>query len=423
LEKPIFGWGQENFNFVFNKYYDPRMWNQEQWFDRAHDIILDWLVAGGIVGFLAYASMYAALLYYIWKKGSGMSVIEKGLLIGLIAAYIFNNLFVFDNLVSYILFFSVLGYVHARATTDLKPTGKFYTKTFSDDNRNYVFAPVITILVVAGVYFINVPAILANTTLISAITPPTSLPALSNNLADFQKVFNYNSFGTSEALEQLVSFSAQVESSQQVPDALKQQFYNLGNQQVQIKVAKTPHDARYLFFAGDFYQSFGQYAEAVTYFKQAAVESPRKPSIYFSLGQAYIGQGNYDLAFNAFQTGYQLAPDDPDGRISYAAGAIYDKNTQVLNQLLAQIASSTVISDNRFLQAYAAIGDYQNVISILSARLAGDPTNMQYELSLASAYLQTGNKQKAISIINQMIAQDPTFKDQGEQYIQQIESQ
>src|SRR3989344_4225274 len=51
-ERPILGWGQESFNFVFNKYYNPKMFTQEQWFDRAHDIIFDWLIAGGLLGLL-----------------------------------------------------------------------------------------------------------------------------------------------------------------------------------------------------------------------------------------------------------------------------------------------------------------------------------------------------------------------------------
>jgi len=106
------------------------------------------------------------------------------------------------------------------------------------------------VLVAAGIYFINVPAILANTTLISAITPPTSIAGLSTNLSNFQKTFSYNSFGTSEALEQLVTFSGQIAGSQQVSSDLKQQFYNLGDEQIKIKIAKTPTDARYLLFAG-----------------------------------------------------------------------------------------------------------------------------------------------------------------------------
>ncbi|MDO8634128.1 MAG: O-antigen ligase family protein, partial [archaeon] len=43
-ERPIFGWGQESFNYVFNKYYDPKMYSQEQWFDRTHNVFFDWLI-------------------------------------------------------------------------------------------------------------------------------------------------------------------------------------------------------------------------------------------------------------------------------------------------------------------------------------------------------------------------------------------
>src|SRR3989339_1646027 len=53
-EKPIFGWGQENFNLVFNKYYEPILYKQEPWFDRAHNVFFDRLTTNGIFGLLSY---------------------------------------------------------------------------------------------------------------------------------------------------------------------------------------------------------------------------------------------------------------------------------------------------------------------------------------------------------------------------------
>ncbi|KND49427.1 MAG: putative O-antigen ligase [Parcubacteria bacterium C7867-003] len=93
-DRPVLGWGQENFNFVFNKYYDPNMFGQEEWFDRTHNVVLDWLVAGGVLGFASYALIYVALMYYIWRKESTLKTSEKGILTGLILAYIFHNMFV-----------------------------------------------------------------------------------------------------------------------------------------------------------------------------------------------------------------------------------------------------------------------------------------------------------------------------------------
>ena len=59
-EHPVLGWGQENFNYVFNKYYKPSLYADEPWFDRAHDIFFDWLIAGGILGLVGYLSMFFA---------------------------------------------------------------------------------------------------------------------------------------------------------------------------------------------------------------------------------------------------------------------------------------------------------------------------------------------------------------------------
>jgi O-antigen ligase len=76
-EKPFIGWGQESFNYVFNKYYDPRMYNQEQWFDRAHNVFFDWLTAGGILGLGTYLFFFGTLLWYLWRKNDDtMSVAD-----------------------------------------------------------------------------------------------------------------------------------------------------------------------------------------------------------------------------------------------------------------------------------------------------------------------------------------------------------
>lgn len=419
IERPIFGWGQENFNFVFNKNYDPRMFGQEQWFDRTHDVFLDWLIAGGIVGFLSYASMYVALFYYIWRKNSLLKIPEKSVLTGLVAAYVFHNIFVFDNLVSYIMFFSLLAYVHAVGVMRKEETGKFHKKTFSHEIALYGVAPIVLVLIGVAVYFVNIPAIKANQTLIQALQQQSGV---DKNLELFKKVYTYKSFGSTEATEQLVSVASQIPNSQ-VPDTLKQQFYDLAVQKIEEKVAQTPHDARYLVFAGSFFNRFGQYDKAIPYLERALVESPRKQSIFFELGSSYQGKQDFNKMFDLFRQAYLLGTTTQESKIIYAIGAIYTKNAEALQQLASQIDDQTIIDDNRFLKAFADMGQYDRVIAILTARLQKDPTNMQYKLSLASAYATIGQKQQAIEILRDMIKQDPTFKEQGELYIKQVQNQ
>ncbi len=121
-EKPILGWGQEGFNYVFNKYYDPRMYNQEAWFDRAHNAPLDFLVSGGLLGLLSYLALFVLALYLLWFKNlsvqaeNNLDITERAILTGLLTGYLFQAIFVFDNLISYVVFFTTLAYIHSRLT-------------------------------------------------------------------------------------------------------------------------------------------------------------------------------------------------------------------------------------------------------------------------------------------------------------------
>lgn len=421
-ERPILGWGQENFNFVFNKYYDPRMYGHEQWFDRTHNIFLDWLIAGGILGLLSYLGMYFALLYYVWK--SSLSIAEKSIFTGMISAYLFHNTFVFDNLISYIMFFSLLAYIHSTQIAYKENISSFYTKTFSSNVANYLIIPIVGLGTVLMLYFVNVPAISANKTLIKALTPtqisPTERTYNENNLDLFKKVFDYNSFGSTEGVEQIVQVAIQV-NSMGVPATIKQQYYNFAREKILEKLAQTPNDARYLVFAGSFFNRFGQYDEAIKYLERAIEASPKKQSIYFELGSSYLGKGDSAKMFQVFKEAYELEPNSPESKIIYAIGAIYTNNTAILNQMSSEISEDILISDNRFISTYANVGNYDMVISILNKRIERNPEDKQTKLSLASTYMQLGQKQNAINVIQKMINEDPSFKQEGEGYIKQIQ--
>ncbi|MBI2623762.1 MAG: tetratricopeptide repeat protein [Candidatus Liptonbacteria bacterium] len=98
LERPLAGWGWDNYNIVFNKYYDPRALEanyQETRFDKPHNFVLEYLVAGGLPLALAYAAVFAALFWEAWRlrdRVLGKIFIAAGI------AYAARNLFVFETL-------------------------------------------------------------------------------------------------------------------------------------------------------------------------------------------------------------------------------------------------------------------------------------------------------------------------------------
>jgi len=69
-EKPFIGYGYENFYQVFDKYFNAKIYRHAGsvvWFDRAHNMVFDRLITGGLIGLLLYLSILFFPLIYLWK--------------------------------------------------------------------------------------------------------------------------------------------------------------------------------------------------------------------------------------------------------------------------------------------------------------------------------------------------------------------
>lgn len=112
-EKFWFGWGPENFEVVFNKYFPPIIYEDEGsqvWFDRAHNVIFDRGVTTGIVGLTIFLSLLILPVYYLIKnylrdpKRRNSAIVFAGFM----TAYIIQDLFIFESITSYIILFFTL---------------------------------------------------------------------------------------------------------------------------------------------------------------------------------------------------------------------------------------------------------------------------------------------------------------------------
>ncbi len=419
-EKPILGWGQENFNYIFNKDYDSRMYAQEQWFDHAHNAVLDWLVSGGVLGLLAYLSLFVAALWLLWRRSNDMTFTEKALLTGLGAAYFFHNLFVFDNIVSYILFASMLAFIHFKATRFEKPL--IAADDEVDDGDMRMAAPLVIIALIFAVYFFNWRGYETNTTLIDALRDTSIQPVQAQAALDaFTKTVSYGTLGRAEVVERLVEAVPAMNGSS-VPMDVRQKFATLSRDAVEAQLANAPGDARYEVFAGSFYAEYGQYADAEKHDLAAVALSPKKQSIIYQLANLYLVEKKYDQAVALFGQAYDLDHSDTDAATYYAVALVYAGRSTDATKLLSSVGLDASMSDDSFLQAFAAIGAWDKVIPALKARVAAAPSDMPTMQNLAAAYYQSGDKASAIATVRTMEKVDPTFKATGDQYIQAIQS-
>jgi O-antigen ligase/tetratricopeptide (TPR) repeat protein len=416
-ERPLLGWGQENFNYVFDEHYSPQMYALEPWFDRAHNIFLDWGVAGGILGLLGYLSLYVFLLLAIWKRDTLLSHLEKSLLTGLIAGYFFNNLFVFDNLTSYILFAALLAYVHSRTAQPLI----LNTRPVSE-GATAICAVVVVIVLVPTLYFVNIKPLIANTTLINALeVVQTSGADQTLAIGYFEKAYNESRLGRPEIVEWIASDASTILGSNISTDE-KNNYFAFAKQAVEAQVASVPNDARYQILAGSFFSSTGNLDEALTYLKKAEQLIPGKQQVYFELGQVLLQEKDYNGALAYFKQAYDLAPAYQEAQVIYLIGAIYANNPTVAAQVASAMDPSVLSSDTRISDALLATGNYSELIALLKARLATTPTDPQNYASLAVAYVKAGDSSDAVAVLKNLETVLPQYKTQAEQYITQVQS-
>ena len=106
-ERPLFGWGLENYNIAYNKYFDPEYSLYEnRWFDRSHNRVLDVAVMQGLLGLLIYLAIFIVTIYKLGKLDNRLGK----LLIILLVAYFVQSLFWFDHLVAYLMLFAFLAF-------------------------------------------------------------------------------------------------------------------------------------------------------------------------------------------------------------------------------------------------------------------------------------------------------------------------
>lgn len=420
LERPVLGWGQEGFNFVFNKYYQPSLYAQEPWFDRAHDEFIDWLVAGGAVGFLIYLSLFAFALWYVWRPGSVFSVIERGLLTGLLAAYAFHNLFVFDNLVSYYYFFTILAYIAYREQEGRNiPVPGWWQQSFASSTT--AIASLGVVVVMAGVfYFVNVPGIATASDIIQGLSQHPE--GITVNFDYFKKAVANGGLGLQETREQLVQFAIQVKNLNAGDATFQTQVAEFADQQMGMEIAGNPNDARLRVFYGDYLLQLGRYDDARVQLLKAHDLSPGKQQVMFELTALEATAGNGAAAVNWAKQAYDLDTNYDSARLLYASVAIRTGNTALASSLLMPRYGTLTPDQDTILAAYLAVKDFQSAFSILRTRVANDPSNAQVHIQFAGAYLQAGDSGDAILEIQKAIAIDPSLTSQGNAAIQQIQS-
>lgn len=436
-ERPLLGWGQENFNYVFNAHYKASLYQQEPWFDRVHNIIFDWLIAGGILGLLAYLSITLTALYYVVVRprssteSPAMTVAERGLLLGLFAGYFAHNLLVFDNLISYFFFMSVVAMLHGEFAHGEGALSRLKLKPI---HVTQVITPAVLVLMVLAVYFINIPGIKTAGLIIDAFNMPTP----EERLATFEEALAQGSFANQEVREQLARVAQEVANDATLPaqyqralslpqeealaraTAVRAAYATRAEAELFAQLEETPDDIRIMTFLSSFYRATGRPEDAVVVAEEAITRSPQRQQLYFERAFALAQAGRFADAQQGFKEAFELEPSNGQARMFYAASTLMTDDHALFSELVTPAYEDAYIANEYLLRIAYGRKRYDIAIDILERRIVRNPADLQLRVSLAFMRFESGDRLTAVKVLGLAIQDFPSFKTEGEKYIQQI---
>lgn len=413
-EDPLTGWGQEGFNQVFNAQYEPSLYAQESWFDRAHNMYLDWLVAGGIPALALFLALLITATFALLRT-SAYARAERVLLIAALVAYAVQALVVFDNLFSYVPLVMLLAMAHAAGNRAIARVDRL--PELRDEAHVGIAATSAGVLAIALIVLVNVPGIRAANHLVHAISPARDVSA---NLAYFKDALADRSFADQEIREQLALFAGRVAGEASLPVSVRSEFTAFAADEMGKQVALSPRDARLRIQYADALDAAGKPEEGLAQIDAALALSPRKQMILLTKGYALYRMGRIDEAYAAFAAAYDLDPSFEQVARAAAAGYLVSGKVAEGKALLLHTFGTTTPDDDAIFYAYYQAKQWPELIAVARARVANQNGSPESRYRLAQALAAAGRFPAAVAEVQATMAANPSARAQGEALLKQV---
>lgn len=317
VDRPLFGWGVENFPYAFWAHYTSCFGSPgcgaEYWFDRAHNKALDLLVEGGLVLFLAYAAVFCAAAWVFWRayKQRRVSRAAVVLFLTFLIAYAVHNFFEFDVSVTYVFFIVMMAYASAQSAHESPP--------HTTPRRWWILLPILATLALPfGLYHsVILPA---RTNQSHQVVEAKKMP---ERLAAYEKMAFGSAIGIDYRRVFLAGetvklfFGLSPDKRERLDSSLRREIA-LAIDGVRQSVERSPEYLRGTNLLGLLHQMEGKYYDESAYEKAEAVlraalaRHPRNQNAYWGLSSVLLDTGRQEEAFALLDQAIALDDDVVD---------------------------------------------------------------------------------------------------------------
>ena len=415
----LVGWGPENFNIPFSKYFNPKFYTgpgSETLFDRAHNMFVEVLVTMGLVGFVAYVFMFFVALKslrHIIKRRDEYLYIAIGL-VALVVAYIIHNAFIFDTSANFITFFSLFGFIYfmfndERADAKNNASRSIVRKGLAGSSGAALF-----ILVLILIFRTNISPAMANYATTRAMVM-SSDGNFKNTVEKYKEAVTYNVPIKYEIrnkfVQYVLEFTTANPSDQLVIDALKlaisEEEKNADNFPIDYLPKLYLSRLHVMLGRGDLESPYND--EALRYSLEALELAPKFVRTYYEVAQGYLNKKDNANAMKYLEEAVKLNPEVGIsywylGMLKYDMG-LRDEGARLVWEGIARGFSPGELDYVKLSQIYLRESNYaslayayEGIIKINETKEKRDLiSEANYHATLAAVYQKMGNIDEAVA--------------------------
>jgi len=439
LQKPLFGWGPENYEAAYTTNFNPEVLKylpEDFYFDRAHNKPMEVLATTGIFGFLSYLSIFGIALYLLnqLRKKKEWFLPSLALAGGLIG-YFIQNVFIFDFHESYLMFFLLLAFISSLYHRDERKNEEM---AFVDDNsKDYALKMgkgLLVVFVICMVVFSTTKWVIKPYLVSKGIFNVGYFVKQEENekaYKELRKIINYPAFLKDDVIVgmkkmySLYSFKIDEEHRKKMIDELIVQAKEAAEKRpwrFSLNMAKADLDTIYSQWDKDWL------IEAEKSTEKILSQFPYFPQSHLFASKSYLLNGETEKAIIEAEKTIELNPKLSTSY--YILGVAYNElgDFEKRDENLIKAAEFNFHFKDKsqiltVINLLAKDKKYEVIKNLYIQAIQIDPDDISLYTGVAATYAKMHNKEKAIEYANKVLELNPGAKQAVEEFIKIVENE
>jgi putative inorganic carbon (HCO3(-)) transporter len=415
-ERPLLGWGQENYSGIYTVNTIP-VFDNNVIVDRAHNIMIDWLVNAGLLGLLSYLAIFYSAFLVVWSTYRRKRI-KKPVFIATftaLAVYFIQNMFTFDTINSYLIFFSILAYIDSVGEINAEKSLMENAETVQNNIiiKSLGLVLISMILLLPLVYHLHYKPSKVSKLAVRITREFPRYKSFSVLLNDFNHALSYKTFGSTDIRIRMLMASSQIRKHDLFAFEGASEFIQRTIEELEKGLEYNRYNINYISSMIKFYYELARLEpsfvpKAEQLIKKIIDIYPGYEGLYYRLADVHLLNREYEEAFKIIDGLVDHDALNEKKQLRLAEVAVLTSREMTAERALEKVrelrinrdidiasGKKPVFSVNELYhlaRKHVEIKNFDKALELYREIITISPPNAKYHFESAEIYWETGDR-------------------------------